>query len=92
MRANNSVPRSASTPLGTNHNQSYKEIDMATQSVNQPKQVINLNSAELIVFRIDSMLQLGRSTDFHNLETYVLRDYLWMLSDLVSKLKEYADS
>ena len=57
---------------------------MTNQSVNEPSWRINQNKINEALLKSEALLQIVLNSEFENIPTYVMHDYLWVLSDLVS--------
>ena len=57
---------------------------MTNRSVNEPSLGINRNKINEALLKSESLLQIGLNSELQNVPAYVIHDYLWVLSDLIT--------
>jgi len=57
---------------------------MTKQSVNEPSWRINRDKLSEALSKSEAMLQIILNSDLKAMPTYVIHDYLWALSDLIT--------
>jgi hypothetical protein len=61
---------------------------MVSQSVNEPTGVINQNQINDVLLKAEALLQVALNSNFYSEPAYIMHDYLWVLSDLVSHARK----
>ena len=57
---------------------------MTNRSVNEPSLGINRNKINEALLKSEALLQIGLNSELQNVPAYVMHDYLWVLSDLIT--------
>ena len=60
---------------------------MAQRSLNEPSWLINHNQIHEALLKAEALLEIALSSDLQSVPVYTFHDYLWALSDLVSKAR-----
>ena len=61
---------------------------MTNRSVNELSRVINQNQIEEALLKVEALLQIALHSELQDAPAYILHDYLWALSDLVSNARK----
>ena len=57
---------------------------MTHRSVNEPSWRINQNKINEALLKSEALLEMALNTELENIPNYVMHDYLWVLSDLIT--------
>lgn len=62
---------------------------MTEQSVNEPSFGINQDKLNEVLSKSEAMLQIVLNSDFKLIPDYLMYDYLWALSDLITGARKF---